>query len=136
MLVSIGLGSKPGIPVNEWKTFMALAFRRVVDIRDSFERFIGTIGGTISDNLPLQNNVQRSKNADYIFVNEGVIAELKCLEEDHEDKPEFVEKRRALVDKWEQDGLVQSHQVRVPFIQTKDFPQPCHDDLIKLYGSA
>lgn len=115
---------------------MAAAFRRVVDIRDSFEKFIESIGGVVSDNLSLVTNGQRPKNADYIFVDAGVIAELKCLEEDHEDKPEFIEKRQALVDKWERNGLVQPHQVRVPYIQVKDFPQPCHDDLIKLYGQC
>jgi hypothetical protein len=116
---------------------MAAEFRRVVNIRDSFESFVESIGGTVSDKLASQSNGgQRPKNADYIFVDAGVIAELKCLEEDHENKPEFVEKRQALVDKWERDGLVQPSQVRVPFIQVKDFPQPCHDDLIKLYGQC
>jgi hypothetical protein len=115
---------------------MTAEFRRVVDIRDSFESFVESIGGTVSDKLASLSNGQRPKNADYIFVDAGVIAELKCLEEDHENKPEFVEKRQALVDKWERDGLVQPHQVRVPYIQVKDFPQPCHDDLMKLYGQC
>jgi len=115
---------------------MAPEFRRVVDIRESFESFVESIGGTVSDKLASPSNGQPIKNADYIFVDAGVIAELKCLEEDHENKPEFVEKRQALVDKWERDGLVQSSQVRVPFIQVKDFPQPCHDDLTKLYGQC
>lgn len=115
---------------------MTAAFRRVVDIRESFEKFVESIGGAVSDKLFLESNIQRSKNADYIFVDAGVVAELKCLEEDHENKPEFVDKRQALVDEWERNGLVQPHEVRVPFIQVKDFPQPCHDDLIKLYGQC
>jgi hypothetical protein len=65
---------------------MAAGFRRVVDIRHSFNRFVETIGGVVSDNLPLQSNGRRPKNADYIFAAQGVIAELKCLEEDHEDR--------------------------------------------------
>jgi hypothetical protein len=115
---------------------MAAEFRRVVDIRTSFENFVESIGGTVSDKLVSPSNGQRSKNADYIFFDAGMIAELKCLEEDHDNKAEFVEKRQALVDKWERDGLVQPSQVRVPFIQVKAFPQPCHDDLIKLYGQC
>jgi hypothetical protein len=105
---------------------MATAFRRVVDIRQSFEQFVESIGGAVSDKLSLKPNAQRPKNADYIFADGEVIVELKCLEENHEGKPEFIEKRQALVDKWERGGLVKSHQVRVPFIQVKDFPQECH----------
>src|SRR5947207_4895379 len=115
---------------------MATAFRRVVDIRQSFERFVESIGGVVSDNLSVEFKGQAPRNADYIFSDAGVIAELKCLEENHEDKRDFVEKRQALVDKWEQTGLVKSHQVRVPYIQVKDFPQACHDDLINLYGQC
>lgn len=84
----------------------------------------------------LQTKGQPPKNADYVFADAGVIAELKCLEENHEDKRGFVEKRQALVDKWERTGLVKSYQVRVPFIQVNDFPHACHADLIKLYGQC
>jgi hypothetical protein len=112
----------------------------VIDIRQSFDRFVESFGGIVSDNIRQTiariPNEQLSKNADYIFTKESVIAELKCLEDNHEDKEEFVLKRQALVDKWERESLVKPEQVRVPFIQTKDFPQPCHDDLLKLYGQC
>ncbi len=104
-----------------------------IDIRSSFNDFVEAFGGIVSDKT--EQKPHQPLNADYIFKGDSVIAELKCMEEDLEEKEEFIAKRTALIHKWVKDGLVTPEQVAVPTIYTKDLPDQCDEDLKKLYGA-
>lgn len=52
-----------------------------IDVRSEFAACVTKMGGTVMDDV-LRGVHQPPTNADFVFAADGVIAELKCLEED------------------------------------------------------
>ena len=52
-----------------------------IDIPKVFGEFVADFGGELSDEIHA-NSAQQPENADYIFRDDNVVAELKCLEDD------------------------------------------------------
>lgn len=106
-----------------------------INIREAFSDFVEAFGGVVTDRT-IRPNTNMPKNADYVFHEHSVVAELKCLEEELEGKEDFVEKRGQLVKEWLNRKLVNPAQVSGPMIYTKNFPEECQRDLVKLYGRS
>jgi hypothetical protein len=56
-----------------------------VDVRKEFSACVAKMGGTVIDDL-LMGRANNAKNADFLFSDDGVVAELKCLEVDWADE--------------------------------------------------
>jgi len=73
-----------------------------IDIEVEFDRCIGNIGGLRVDKLPDAST--NSANADYIFEDYEVIAELKCLQDNKLNDRELNKKLQKLHQKWTAQG--------------------------------
>lgn len=73
-------------------------------VESSFNEFVKEFNGElVSELLPANPSFD---NADYLFRNDNVIAELKCLEKDILEEADFKAKFNALYDGWLSKGLV------------------------------
>jgi hypothetical protein len=102
-----------------------------IRVEQAMARVIRGAGGEIvSDLLPARANL--AKNADYVFREYGVIAELKRLEKDQDDDEEFREKRNQLYRTW-------VDQCKVPpifgtiRIELRNLPPDCALEFVSLY---
>src|SRR6266567_2712992 len=73
-------------------------------IESSFNEFVKEFNGELVSELLPDN--PPFKNADYLFRNDNVIAELKCLQKDILEEPDIKAKVNALYDVWVHKGLV------------------------------
>jgi hypothetical protein len=102
-----------------------------LDVEEAIARVVRGAGGEIvSDLLPARAN--RPNNADYLFRGYNVIAELKRLEEDHDESEEFREKRNQLYRTW-----INQRKVLPTFgtmsIELRNLPLDCALEMISLY---
>jgi hypothetical protein len=100
-------------------------------IVETMERVVRRVGGSlVSDRLP--SRVNPPPNADYVFPQHGVIAELKRLEKNQSENRELTEKIGALYRGWTKQGKVPPiygrAQVNVP-----QLPKECAYQIISLY---
>ena len=99
-----------------------------VDIERTFDAFVKEIGG-----LVLRDSLPRSplfENADYVFHDFQIVAELKCLTEDKLDDPNYIQKINAAWQKWRKSGLVfgdTPEQIPVNIL-----PEPCRRELVSI----
>lgn len=99
-----------------------------VDVEDFFNEYVEYFGGqVISKNE--QNLVDRA-NADYLFKNENVIAELKCFQKDLFNNDDDIPRIFNFLDKWEEKKLIeQSDKIKI-VLGTKQLPKECYLDLL------
>lgn len=74
-------------------------------------------------------------NADFVFQQYGVIAELKFLEEDPRDQRDYESKMVALHAKWARCDLVPPHRGDVLSFETTSLPPACQKEFLKFAGS-
>jgi hypothetical protein len=94
------------------KEAQGLEERKHVDIETAFGDFVEEFGGEIIDKSLSANP---SNNADYLFRNESVIAELKCLHKDFFTSNDYQDKMFNIYRKWEREGLIdlnRLHRIR------------------------
>ena len=95
-----------------------------------FERAVIAAGGLrVSEELPQNSNL--GKNADFVFRDENVIAELKCLVHDPRDAEWFRSNINAKFEKWVLEGKIP------PFFGTvvvnfRDLPIDCALEAVSL----
>lgn len=73
------------------------------EVEPLMNAFVISIGGELGDPLFL-SEANRPKNADYIFKNDNVIAELKCFKKDLFSFDEDAERRNRLFQRWIDSG--------------------------------
>lgn len=89
------------------------------EVEDIFKRCVRGAGGRcLDDELPGDPGF---RNADFVFDEFGVVAELKCLERDIFRTPAFQEKVKQLHDKWVADGLI----LPTNKFNLRDIPEGC-----------
>ena len=79
-------------------TTLCLEMNKLVDLRSHFADFVRSSGGEVIDDTPQQPH--QPSNADYIFHQHKVIAELKCLEKDQVENEKTSRHIDELLDKW------------------------------------
>jgi hypothetical protein len=105
----------------------------IMDAETLISRFVAQSGGTlVSDLLSKSPDIE---NADYLFRPDGlppVVAELKCLTEDHGDL-DYNKKIGVLYAEWIDRGLVPDHRGRST-IESEALPEECRAELFELIG--
>jgi hypothetical protein len=104
-----------------------------IKVEETFDEFVKEFGGELVRDL-LPKNKDIPLNADYLFRNEGVIAELKCLEKNDYGSKEIEKKFNKIHAAWLQRGLVQLGQINPRAIDVDKLPLSCQNDLDNLIG--
>lgn len=105
---------------------------RRVDIDKEFGVVVKKCGGVVLDEiLP---KVRDFQNADYIFHESKVIAELKRLDEDKSEDPAMKKKLGELWTSWCERGLV--HGPTPPLIDSKKVPTQCQHEMMRTMGES
>jgi hypothetical protein len=102
----------------------------IIDVEEVFSDFVEEYGGVVSDRVTGKR--QKTSNADFIFHESKVIAELKILKEDPFSSPEFRKSRKKKMQHWLQNGDITLEALK----QVKtlgDLPPKCYRDAEKLY---
>ena len=102
----------------------------LVDVEEVFSDFVAEYGGVVSDRLDVKG--QKVSNADFIFHESKVIAELKVLKDDPFSSADFKRSRKTKMQRWLQAGDITLKALR----QVKtlgDLPPKCYRDAEKLY---
>jgi len=103
--------------------------RQLVDIESAFDEFVEEFGGeVILKHLP----ANPPENADYLFRNEMVIAELKCLQKDTIGSDDFQERLLDLYRQWERNGLITLAELLAIQRREKCLSEKCRHDLGEL----
>jgi len=96
------------------------------DIRFQFAECVRKMGGLPLDDL-LEGKPNNSKNADYVFKQDNVIAELKCLEVDREN--DFRAHGTALIEDWIRRGKMPPARSRT--VSLEELPKPLLREVLK-----
>ena len=103
-----------------------------VDVTSVFTSFVKVFGGEcVEDLLPDQS--YKANNADYVFRDKNIIAELKCLEDDKSSDPKFQTKIETLYSKWIHSGLIPQPPAYPIAVDSSSLPEECVLELIDLY---
>lgn len=70
-----------------------------------FDEFVAWYGGELTDNLFTEKSA-RPSNADYLFENRTVVAELKCLRKEFFNDMVVAEKSKKLINGWIRKGKI------------------------------
>ncbi|MEK6278772.1 MAG: hypothetical protein AABN95_00300 [Acidobacteriota bacterium] len=104
--------------------------RPLIDIEETFGDFVEEFGGIVSDRLPRKPDQPR--NADFIFNEGKVIAELKQLKEDPFKNKDFRKSFEKKNREWLDKGYITSVELQ-KVTSIKQLPDKCYDDILKLY---
>lgn len=99
-----------------------------IDVEEVFADFVEDYGGVVSDSEP----GQKKSNADYIFHDAKVVAELKILKEDPFQNKEFKKSQAKKEREWVQKGYITPAQLNAAK-KLSDLPDKCWRDIEKLY---
>jgi hypothetical protein len=101
-------------------------------VDETFARVVRQAGGSlVSDLLPTRENLP--KNADYVFPEYNVIAELKRLERDASEDHEFSERLNRLYREWVSQGKPVPPVWGRARIDLRALPLECANQIISLY---
>jgi len=103
-----------------------------ISVEDTVGRVVRHVGGSlVSDLLPA--GVDLPKNADFVFQQYGVVAELKRLEKDQSEDREMAAKIQQLYQNW----IVRRKAVPVGYgrfkLNVRNLPPDCANEIISLY---
>lgn len=101
-----------------------------VNVEEAFNEFVKEFGGELVSELVGKNLT--FDNADYLFRNEAVVAELKCLEKDTFRAEEHKRKLNELYKKWLREGTIKPLGFGRFVINTQDLPLKCQHDVANL----
>lgn len=96
-------------------------------VEEVFDDFVKTFGGRLVRDLI--ENIQPSSNADYLFEDPGVVAELKCLERETFND-DYKRKMQQLTEDWARRRLLIVFGTRR--INLKSIPQECQLEWLRL----
>jgi len=82
-----------------------------VDVEPFFRRFVQSYGGELIDTILEQPDFS---NADFLFRQESVIAELKSIERDFSNDPSYQDKFKEKIDGWLREDEITSDQAAQP----------------------
>jgi len=99
-----------------------------IDVEEVFGDFVEWYGGIVSDRL----KGKRTFNADYIFHDAKVVAELKTLKEDPFKNKYFLKSLDNKKREWIQRGYITVSELNA-VTRLKQLPEKCRRDTEKLY---
>lgn len=100
-----------------------------IDVESTFAEFVRDFGGEVlEDTLPKSPDF---KNADYVFKDDQVVAELKRLSDDKSSDQNIQDKIQKLFDGWMEEGIVVGYGRMT--VQSETLPQECQQQLIDVY---
>jgi hypothetical protein len=99
------------------------------DIEKLFSEYVEFYGGTVIEKLA-ENKVDRL-NADYLFENPQIIAELKTFEKDIFSGQEEFTRLEELFKKWLENGMITEKDFTDYAFRRKPLPKKCNEDLIE-----
>ncbi|SRR6266481_2255239 len=95
-----------------------------IHLEESFNEFVKVSGGElVSLLLPSDRPFD---NADYLFREEAVVAELKCLQKDILEHGEYQRKLSELYESWIRQDLVQEICWGNSTVEISKLPIKCH----------
>jgi hypothetical protein len=103
----------------------------IVDVETVFADFVEENGGVVSDRSG--NAPDKPKNADYIFQDAKVVAELKLLKDDPFTNKDFLNSREKKVKEWLQRGQITQEEL-AKVTQINQLPDNLYRDIVKLYA--
>jgi hypothetical protein len=105
---------------------------RHVDIDKEFAAVVKKCGGVVLDEeLPKKREFY---NADFVFHQSKVIAELKRLDGDKSDDPAIKQRLGNLWERWRERGLVQGPTP--PVIDSRQVPPFCQNEMVRTMGES
>jgi hypothetical protein len=106
------------------------SFPRVL-VDEAFTRAVRCAGGVpVTDLLPDDGHSQ--PNADFVFQQHNVVAELKRLVKDHTEDKAVQVKLQRLYDKWVAQGKVSPGEGRIK-LRPANLPPDCANEMISLF---
>lgn len=109
--------------------------KRLVDIENEFDAFIPSVGGRRVIDI-LGTPPDAPNNADYLFDQAGVIAELKCLQENKLEDDGFNQKLWAQLRAWRKEGYNISVSNEGWRATSRNLPQHCSKIILELYAKS
>lgn len=97
-------------------------------IEATIDEVVRLAAGQRVDTL-LPANFQQSKNADYLFSAENVVAELKSLQQESFDQ-DYRQKMNEMTQDWIRRGLI--YAFGRPVITLRTLPTPCQREWMRL----
>ncbi|GAC1370299.1 MAG: hypothetical protein NVS3B3_02520 [Aquirhabdus sp.] len=102
-----------------------------IPVEESFNEFVIEFGGELVSSLMSQEKTL-PRNADYLFRNEHVIAELKCLEKNSFNNDEDVGRLGNLIQKWTSSKIINGSNAIKWLNGQERLPSECYQDMINL----
>ncbi len=99
-------------------------------VEEYFSEFVEFYGGKVIEKL--DENLADRPNADYLFEQPDLIAELKCFEKDVFDEKDEFPKLERLLSKWTSKKMITNAQLRKYTFRGKQLPIECQKDLIEV----
>ncbi|MEK0337884.1 MAG: hypothetical protein QQN41_10675 [Nitrosopumilus sp.] len=93
-----------------------------INVKKCFNEYVKDFGGELVSELLSKTPIY---NADYLFRNQSVVAELKCLEKDFFHDKKNHSKLKSMYDKWVHEGIIQPNGLGRIIINTKELPMKC-----------
>lgn len=106
--------------------------KRNIKIEDEFNKFIPTVGGRLVSDIVGDN--PNFGNADYIFDGDGIIAELKCLEDNKLNDKSITKKIISLYKRWKSEGYNISLENNGWRATIKGLPSELSKEILKIYA--
>lgn len=100
----------------------------ITDVEEFFNEYVEFFGGQLISKLP--HNLSDRPNADYLFKDHNVIAELKCFQKDLFNESEDIPRIFKLLDKWERQRLIKPEEKVSIVLGTKKLPNECYKDML------
>ena len=97
-----------------------------IDVEFQFAQCVRKMGGLPLDDV-LEGRSNNTKNADYVFAEDNVIAELKCLEVDREN--EFRAHGKRLVEDWIRRGKLPP--AKTGLVSLDELPKPLQREVLR-----
>jgi len=101
----------------------------IIDVEEVFSDFIEEYGGIVTDRL---QGAKRTPNADFIFHESKVVAELKTLKDDPFNSSDFMKSRRKRMRQWLDNGDI-TLEALMKVRTLGDLPSKCYRDAQKLF---
>jgi hypothetical protein len=100
-----------------------------IDVTKEFAECVRSIGGTVLDDVLKAPDF---KNADFLFPEYNVVAELKCLTEDPLKDLDFHKRITALHKSWADRGLVATNTGPTLSINLRGIPEICAYEMLAI----
>ncbi len=101
----------------------------IVNVENFLNEYVEYFGGLVISKD--EHNLDDRPNADYLFREQNVIAELKCFQKDLFNNEEDIPRFLNFLDKWEEHELIKKEDQIGHIFGARQLPTECYVDLLK-----